>query len=119
MTISDRLRAWSISRGIAKQEPNRNAFVANITEELGEYLEAFKKGNEDEVVDAIADIRVFCATELVKMGYNIDRVDEEVLQVIESRTGEWNEEMGKFIKDTSEEAKAGWYEPFYTASAKE
>ena len=119
MTISDRLRAWSISRGIAKQEPNRNAFVANITEELGEYLEAFKKGDEDEVVDAIADIRVFCATELVKMGYNIDKVDEEVLQVIESRTGEWNEEMGKFIKDQSEEAKANWYEPDYINKCRE
>ena len=69
MNIFHRLRAWTISRGIAAQEPNRNAFCANITEELGEYLEAFKSGNQNEVIDAIADIRVFCATELVKMGY--------------------------------------------------
>ena len=113
MDIFNRLRAWAISRGIAKQEPNRNAFVANITEELGEYLEAFKSGNQNEIVDAIADIRVFCATELVKMGYDIEKVDNEVLKVVESRTGEWDDINNKFQKDTSPEAKLGWHEPYY------
>ena len=113
MNIFNRLRAWTISRGIAKQEPNRNAFCANITEELGEYLEAFKRGDENEIIDAIADIRVFCATELVKMGYDIELVDDEVLKVIESRVGEWDEVNNKFQKDTSLEAKLNWYEPVY------
>lgn len=119
MNISNRLRAWAISRGIAKQEPNRNAFVANITEELGEYLEAFKKGNQNEIVDAIADIRVFCATELVKMGYDIEKVDNEVLMVIESRVGVWDDVNGKFQKDESKEAIAEWYEPDYMTNCLE
>lgn len=113
MNIFDRLRAWAISRGIAMQQPDRNGFVANITEELGEYLEAFKNGDQDGKIDAIADIRVFCATELVKEGYDIEKVDNEVLLVVESRIGEWDETNNKFQKDTSEEAKANWYEPCY------
>ena len=109
MNIANRLRAWCISRGIAKQEPNRNAFCANITEELGEYLEAFKIGNKNDVIDAIADIRVFCATELTKMGYDIDKVDNEVLLVIESRIGEWDDTNNKFQKDMSKEAVSQWH----------
>lgn len=113
MNVFNRLRAWAISRGISEQQPDRNGFVANITEELGEYLDAFKNSDEDGIVDAIADIRVFCATELVKMGYDIEMVDSEVTKVIESRIGEWDETNNKFQKDTSEEAKANWYEPCY------
>ena len=107
MENSARLRAWAIDRHIAEQEPNRNGFNANIVEELGEYLEATKLCDEKEIVDSIADIRVFCATELVKMGYNIDLVDSEVLEVIESRTGEWCDVQNKFMKDMSK--KDEWH----------
>jgi len=113
MDIFNRLRAWAISRGIAKQKPDRNGFVANITEELGEYLEAFKSGDQNGKIDAIADIRVFCATELVKEGYDIEKVDNEVLCVVESRIGAWDETNNKFQKDMSNEAMANWYEPDY------
>lgn len=113
MNIFSRLRAWSNERGITKQQPDRNGFCSNITEELGEYLDAFKNSDVDGVVDAIADIRVFCATELVKMGYDIEKVDNEVLLVVESRIGEWDETNNKFQKNMSKEAKANWYTPEY------
>jgi hypothetical protein len=48
------------------------------------------------------------------MGYDILCVMNEVMLVLESRTGEWNDELGKFIKDESDEAKAKWYEPDYS-----
>ncbi len=109
MNTFNRLRTWAVDRGIADQQPDRNGFVANITEELGEYLEAFKKGNVNDVVDAIADIRVFCATELVKMGYDIEKVEDEVLCVIESRTGSWDATNNKFQKDMSTKATSNWH----------
>lgn len=113
MNIFKRLKDWSDSRGISQQEPNRNGYIANKVEELGEYAEAMKKGNENEAVDAIADSMVFDATELVKMGYNIELVLNEVLKVVESRDGKWDVINNKFQKDTSPDAQAKWYEPNY------
>ena len=118
MNIFKRLKNWSDSRGISKQEPNRNGFVANITEELGEFLEATKKGDVEESIDAIADIIVFSATELVKRGYSIEKVMNQVLLEIESRTGEWDKVNNKFQKYLTEEAKALWVKADYS-NAKE
>ena len=114
MNIFKRLKAWSDSRGISRQEPNRNGFNANIVEELGEFLDAAKKNDIGESVDAIADIMVFSATELVKMGYNIEKVMDQVLLEIESRTGEWDDKNKKFQKYLTDEAKALWVKADYT-----
>ena len=114
MNIFKRLKDWSDSRGISKQEPNRNGYTANIVEELGEYLEAAKKGDEGESVDAICDIMVFSATELVKMGYDIEKSMNQVLLEVESRTGEWDDKNKKFQKYLTDEAKALWVKADYT-----
>ena len=113
MNIFDRARAWAIDRHIADQEPSRNAYIANIVEELGEYAEAMKEQDESESIDAIADIIVFSLTELTKMGYDSEKVMDEVLKVVESRVGKWDEVNNKFQKDLSEEARLNWYKPNY------
>lgn len=46
-------------------------------------------------------------------GYDPLSCMEEVIKHISSRTGKWDDNIKKFIKDTSDEAKAQWYEPNY------
>ena len=43
-------------------------------------------------------------------GYDPIMCVEEVIKHISSRIGKWDETIKKFVKDTSEEAKAKWYE---------
>lgn len=108
-----RFKSWADSRRISEQAPDRNGFVANITEELGEYLEATKQKDFDETIDAICDIVTFSLTELTKYDVSIPRALDEVLKVIESRVGQWDDVNNKFQKDVSPEAKANWYTPNY------
>ena len=123
MRIFQRIKEWSDSRGISKQEVGGcdwvfvvarlsttydmfkisgvKGYTLHVIEELIEYAEAMRDGDENGAVDAIADGGIFGSTELVKMGYDIELVTNEVLKVIESRTGKWDDDVGKFIKDDS------------------
>lgn len=58
-------------------------------------------------VDALGDIKVFATGSIRKAGYDPDLAMEEVLQEIESRTGQVIN--GKYTKDKSPEAQAKWY----------
>ncbi len=141
MRVLDRIKEWSDSRGISQQEVSQNdwalveqslqmtynylnfngvsGYVLHKLEELIEYCEAQSKGDENGIVDAIADSTIFDTTEMVKSGYNIELVLNEVLNVIESRTGKWDDNIQKFVKDKSPEARARWYEPDYVKNCKE
>ena len=44
---------------------------------------------------------------------------QETIKEISSRIGAWNEEKGKWIKDTSEEAQKLWYKADYSKCKKE
>ena len=140
VTIYNRLKWWSDSRCISTQKVSVNdwnqvyieldetysVLVANGTkgyvlhklEELIEYVEAKRDADENGVIDAICDSRVFDATELLKEGYDIEKCDNEVLMVVESRTGMWSDKLDKFIKDTSKEAISRRYKPDYVANCK-
>jgi len=118
VTIIERVEAWSGTRGITQQKPDRNGYVTNKVEELGEYAEAMKKNDVNGIIDAIADSMIFDMTELLKMGMDIELVLEEVLCVIESRTGAWSEKDKKFIKNDSPEAKLRWHIPNYIENCK-
>lgn len=101
-----RIKAWSDERLITQQEPDRNGFSAMIVEELGEFLEA-KDANGR--IDAMADIIVFAYGEIAKYGYDGDKVMDEVIKEINSRTGAYNPDTKKWQKDRSPEAQAMWY----------
>ncbi len=141
MKTYERLKDWSDSHGISAQEPSEcdwnrvgfelqetydilkedygvNGYVLNKLEELIEYAEAKRDDDGNGIVDAICDSRVFDGTELLKMGYDVELCDSEVLKVVESRTGQWAEGIGKFVKDKSPEAQAKWYEPDYVNNCK-
>lgn len=112
MTNFERIKLWSDERLITQQAPDRNGFVAMIVEELGEFIEA--KEDIEGRIDAMADIIVFAYGEMAKYGYDGDKVMDEVIKEISSRTGAYSPETKKWQKDTSDAAKALWYKADFT-----
>lgn len=110
-TLFRRIKEWSDERLITQNAPDRNSFVAMIVEELGEFLEA---KDDFERVDAMADIVVFALGEMAKYGFDGDKVMDEVLKEISSRTGSYDPTIKKWKKDTSPEAVARWYKADFT-----
>lgn len=111
-TNFERIKEWSDERLITQQTPDRNGFLAMIVEELGEFLEA--GDNIEGRIDAMADIIVFAYGEMAKYGYHGDKVMNEVIKEISSRTGAYNPETKKWQKDKSPEAQARWYTADFT-----
>lgn len=101
-----RIKEWSDERLITFNEPDRNGFVSMIVEELGEFIES---DTTEGRIDAMADIIVFAYGEIAKYGYDGDKVMDEVIKEISSRTGAYSEETKKWQKDKSPEAQAKWY----------
>ena len=118
MTIFDRVVEWSKERGIipTKKYDYRQE-VGFIIEELLEstgkhnsksaskeldkvldYMEIDQPGTPEEIVDAFGDIIVFASGGIAKLGYDPNKVMDEVLKEIESRTGKIIN--GRFVKDT-------------------
>lgn len=114
MTALELLELWAEERGFNSQSPSREGLTTNVVEELGEWIEAWKQNDEHEKVDALSDIIVFCSTELLKMGYDPEKVVKETYREIQSRRGSWNSEGTKWVKDESPEAKASWIKSDYT-----
>ena len=106
MSNFTRIKEWSDERLITQQEPDRNGFLAMIIEECGEFLEA---NDTEGRIDAMADMIVFAYGEMAKYGYDGDKVMDEVIKEISSRTGAYNPEVSKWLKDKSPEAQARWY----------
>ena len=51
--------------------------------------------------------------EALKLGYDFYKCMLETIKEISSRTGYYNEDMHKFVKDKSKEAVKKWYKPNY------
>jgi hypothetical protein len=111
MTNFERIKEWSDERLITQNTPDRNGFVSMIVEELGEFLEAKE---DDGRIDAMADIIVFAYGEIAKYGYHGDKVMDEVIKEISSRTGAYDPATKKWQKDKSPEAQAKWYTADFT-----
>lgn len=110
-TIFQRIKDWSDERLITHNTPDRNGFVSMIVEELGEFLEA---KDDDGRIDAMADIVVFALGEMAKYGYDGDKVMDEVIKEISSRTGAYNPVSKKWQKDKSPAAQSKWYSADFT-----
>ncbi len=112
-TIGKKLQGWAKDRNIQEQDVSRNGFCANITEELGEWLKAHDDDIQHEKIDSLADIVVFSMTEMIKMGFDPDLVLDETFKEIDSRTGEWSEDIQKWVKYKSPEARSKWVKADY------
>lgn len=122
-TLTENLKEWRACRNI--KSSNTKVFIENILEELLEIYYADKEMvkackndiisdyfclpelNENEVIDAIQDIQVFCINETELMGYDNLKCNDEVFQEINSREqcpkqfAEWQKygAKGKWQKD--------------------
>jgi len=111
--IGEKLIKWANER-FPGQKENRNGLVANVTEELGEWLQACDQDDAHEKIDSLADISVFVQVEMAKMGYHPDKVLEETYKEINSRTGAWSEKDQKWKKFKTPEAVAKWVKADYS-----
>lgn len=157
--IAEKLTQWMDERNL-DINGQRKGFVSNIQEEMLEY---FSAKDNNEKIDALCDITVFCINamkaydkehirepEIVNvvprvsfgkqldyitlnkfakeslesmidicftlstaMGYNFKVAMDETIKEISSRTGSYDESVNKWIKDTSDKAKAKWYKANY------
>lgn len=64
--------------------------------------------------------KIGCLFNSIKLlGYNPYKCMLETMKEISSRTGHYDETIQKFIKDTSDEAKAKWYKANYLSCKEE
>lgn len=59
--------------------------MSKLQEELDEFSEGFSKADTHEMVDALADIIVIAAGELVKLGFNPELCLKQTVKEISSR----------------------------------
>ena len=158
--IAKKLTQWMDERSL-DINGQRKGFVSNIQEEMVEY---FSAKDDNEKIDALCDITVFCVNAMkaydkehikqpetvsnikssVTLGKQLDYITQnkfskdslesmidicytlsksigydfkvamdETIKEISSRTGSYDENAKKWIKDTSDEAKAKWYKADY------
>ena len=116
MSILKKIVEWNNERGLIEKGFNHKNEVSFIIEELlestGKYDSVTAReratnisksiiNNEDidseTVVDAFADIIVFATGAIAKIGYDPDKVMDEVFKEIDSRKGSMID--GKFVKN--------------------
>ena len=122
MTIFNQIINWNNERGLIDKVYSHENEVSFILEEL---IESIIQSESKEVrplaqeiasefmqilgtpstkvqkVDAFADIIVFACGAIAKLGYEPDKVMQEVLNELNDRTGSLIE--GKFVKDIKED----------------
>lgn len=55
-----------------------------------------------------------CINTIEGLGFDYFKCMQETIKEISSRTGKYDDEAKKWIKDTSDEAKAKWYKADYS-----
>ena len=116
MTLFEKIRVWNEERGLPNLPFNHQKQISFIIEELLESTgnhdslsarekaekishEITKNGKSEPetVIDAFGDIIVFSVGVMLNLGYDPDKVMEEIYKEINSRTGKIID--GKFVKD--------------------
>ena len=87
--------------------------VANIISSvtLGKQLDQITQNKFSK--DSLENMIDICYTLATEMGYDFKKAMDETIKEISSRTGSYDEKAKKWIKDTSEAAKAKWYKANY------
>lgn len=90
-----------------------NTLIANILTELRFasyfYLHNHLKKSKSYISEMLANINLL----VERLGFDFYKCMIQTIKEIESRTGYYDENLNKFIKDTSDEAKAKWYKADY------
>lgn len=82
--------------------------ISSILYQAGEAL------RRDEYYLYSHSITTICIRNIESLGYDFEKCMDETLKEIESRTGAFNPETGKWEKFKTDEAKALWYTADYS-----
>ena len=85
--------------------------ITNPNTELGIQIDKVIASDFDDT--ETLNLLVLLATLVEGLSYDFLLCMHETIKEISSRRGAWSEEKGKWIKDTSEEAKKLWYKANY------
>lgn len=87
--------------------------VANVIPSvtLGKQLDYITQNKFSK--DSLEDMIDICYTLATEMGYDFKVAMLETIKEISSRTGSFDESLNKWVKDSSDEAKAKWYTANY------
>ena len=83
--------------------------ISSVT--LGKQLDQITQNKFSK--DSLENMIDICYTLSKSIGYDFKMAMNETIKEISSRTGSYDETAKKWIKDTSEEAKAKWYKANY------
>ncbi len=93
-------------------ETEREFSVVDIFAAIADFIRADVKGSPFNYYD-FALILKYCASVCENYGFNFQIAMDETIKEISSRTGYYDENAKKWVKDTSDEAKAKWYSANY------
>ena len=83
--------------------------ISRVT--LGKQLDCIRQNKFSK--DSLENMIDICYTLATEMEYDFKKAMDETIKEISSQTGAYDEASKKWIKDTSEEAKAKWYKANY------
>ena len=92
-----------------KEPENVANVIPSVT--LGKQLDQITQNKFSK--DSLESMIDICYTLATEMGYDFKAAMDETIKEISSRTGSFDESLNKWIKDTSREAKAKWYQANY------
>ena len=98
MSYFTKINDWASERGLLHIEWDKPAHASFLAEELSEFLRA-KDGSGE--IDALCDIIVFAVNAMRVRGYDPNIAMDETLKEINSRTGAFNSDTGKWAKKAS------------------
>ena len=93
-------------------EPKREFSIASIFVAIADFIRADNNGSPFNYYD-FALILKYCASVCEQYGFNFEVAMLETIKEISSRTGAYDENAKKWVKDTSDEAKSRWYQANY------
>ena len=93
-------------------ETKREFSVASIFVAIADFIRADVNGTPFNYYD-FALVLKYCASVCEHYGFNFEIAMLETIKEINSRTGSYDKKAKNWIKDTSDEARAKWYEADY------
>lgn len=93
-------------------ETKREFSVVDIFVAIADFIRADENGSPFNYYD-FALILKYCASVCEQYGFNFEIAMLETIKEISSRTGAYDENAKKWVKDTSEAARAKWYQADY------
>lgn len=93
-------------------ETKREFSVVDIFVAIADFIRADENGSPFNYYD-FALILKYCASVCEQYGFNFEIAMLETIKEISSRTGTYDENAKKWVKDESDEARAKWYQADY------